>query len=154
LPNASGKIVCPFHEDTDPSLHVYDETGWSCFGCGRGGTIIDLGAAMWNIEPRGKGYHEIRRRLQVTLGAWSFNMNDEAARERVRETLRQLEEEDRRTGAGAPFSEWWAPRPVAEWKAKPIRWLWLPYLPLAGRPSSAAARGSARAWSSAGSRRR
>jgi hypothetical protein len=66
-----GKIHCPFpdHEDSDPSFHVYptaDEGVW-CFGCGRGGSIIDLGEHLYGIEPRGAGYHEIRRRLAADL---------------------------------------------------------------------------------------
>lgn len=64
-----GKARCPFHDDRTPSLQVYDdaERGWACFGCGRGGTIVDFGAALWGIEPRGAGYHEIRRRLEGEL---------------------------------------------------------------------------------------
>lgn len=63
-----GKIACPFHDDRTPSLHAYPgDRGWSCFGCGRGGTIIDLGAALYGIEPRGAGYHEIRRRVAADL---------------------------------------------------------------------------------------
>jgi hypothetical protein len=63
------KFACPFHDDRTPSLHVYDEPerGWSCFGCGRGGTLIDFGAALYGIEPRGRGYHEIRERLEQDL---------------------------------------------------------------------------------------
>ncbi len=68
-PGRDGKIACPFHDDRSPSLHVYDapERGWRCYGCERGGSIIDLGAALYSIEPRGRGYHEIRRRLACDL---------------------------------------------------------------------------------------
>jgi hypothetical protein len=64
-----GKITCPFHADRTPSLHVYDEPerGWVCYGCGRGGTIIDFAATLWGIEPRGDGFHELRRRLAREL---------------------------------------------------------------------------------------
>lgn len=64
-----GKIACPFHDDQTPSLHIYPdpERGWSCYGCGRGGTIIDLGAALYDIEPRGAGYHQIRERIEQEL---------------------------------------------------------------------------------------
>lgn len=67
--SSSGRARCvlPDHEDRTPSFHVYDD-GWCCFGCNRGGTIIDFGAAWYGIEPRGSGYHEIRRRLLVDLG--------------------------------------------------------------------------------------
>ena len=66
-----GKIICPLpgHDDHAPSCHLYDdpEQGWYCFGCGRGGTIIDFGAALYELEPRGPGYQEIRRRLRADL---------------------------------------------------------------------------------------
>ncbi len=69
-----GKIGCPFHEDRTPSLHVFERPktpgsvpGWKCFGCNRSGTIIDFAAALYNLEPRGRGYHEIRKRLEADL---------------------------------------------------------------------------------------
>ena len=38
-----GFMVCPFHGDHDASLKVYRGTkGWHCFGCGRGGSVIDF----------------------------------------------------------------------------------------------------------------
>ena len=51
-PNRVGFIVCPLHNDTDPSLKVYDdaERGWFCFGCERGGTIIDLAGALAGLD--------------------------------------------------------------------------------------------------------
>lgn len=64
-----GKMCCPFHEDRTPSLHAYSapERGWVCYGCQRGGSIIDFGAALYDIAPRGRGFHEIRRRLASDL---------------------------------------------------------------------------------------
>lgn len=64
-----GKMRCPFHDDSTPSFHAYDEParGWVCFGCQRGGSIIDFGAALYAIEPRGRGFHDIRRRLAADL---------------------------------------------------------------------------------------
>jgi len=38
-----GFMCCPFHGEKAPSLKVYKETGgWHCFGCGRGGSVIDF----------------------------------------------------------------------------------------------------------------
>jgi len=62
------KVECPFHSDWSPSLHVYEgHRGWCCFQCGRGGTIIDLGAALYELEPRGRSFHDLRRRLASEL---------------------------------------------------------------------------------------
>lgn len=38
-----GFIRCPFHGETAGSLKVYTGgRGWHCFGCGRGGSVIDF----------------------------------------------------------------------------------------------------------------
>ena len=38
-----GFMCCPFHGEKEPSLKVYRNTGgWHCFGCGRGGSVIDF----------------------------------------------------------------------------------------------------------------
>jgi len=36
------KIRCPFHVDTNPSLHVYDDGHWYCFSCARHGDVLDF----------------------------------------------------------------------------------------------------------------
>ena len=38
-----GFICCPFHGEKDPSLKIYQNTGgWHCYGCERGGSVIDF----------------------------------------------------------------------------------------------------------------
>ena len=38
-----GFMCCPFHGEREPSLKVYHGTaGWHCFGCSRGGSVIDF----------------------------------------------------------------------------------------------------------------
>lgn len=38
-----GVMPCPFHGEKNPSLKIYPATGgWHCFGCGRGGSVIDF----------------------------------------------------------------------------------------------------------------
>jgi hypothetical protein len=65
----SGKARCPFHEDRTPSLHVYEQPGqgWYCFGCGRGGSAVDLAALLWQRDTRGKGFGDLRRALEAYL---------------------------------------------------------------------------------------
>ncbi len=36
------KIICPFHAENTPSLHVYDDGGWKCYGCSKHGDVIDF----------------------------------------------------------------------------------------------------------------
>jgi hypothetical protein len=63
-------VTCPFHDDSHASLHAYPtgNRGWFCFSCRRGGTIYDLAAAVWNIEPRGRGFIGLRSRLLERYG--------------------------------------------------------------------------------------
>ena len=65
----NGWVSCPKpdHEDRHPSCKV-TSTHWRCWSCGAGGSIIDLGAAIYAVEPTGWGYREIRRRLLADLG--------------------------------------------------------------------------------------
>ncbi|CAN8064185.1 unnamed protein product [Agarophyton chilense] len=52
------KLVCPFHNDKNPSLHISDELGtFHCFGCGASGSIIDL-------EQLASGHHSIAHALK------------------------------------------------------------------------------------------
>ena len=36
------KIRCPFHHEETPSLHVFEDDRWHCFGCGKHGDVIDF----------------------------------------------------------------------------------------------------------------
>jgi hypothetical protein len=65
-PNRSGKICCPFHDDSNPSLQLY-EHGWYCFACRLGGSIYDLGALLWRLNTRGREFLELRQRLAREL---------------------------------------------------------------------------------------
>jgi hypothetical protein len=69
-PNRAGKVLCPFHDDTDPSLQLYPDGTFHCFGsrCRRGGTIYDFAAASWGLGTRGQDFLELRRRLVLTFG--------------------------------------------------------------------------------------
>ena len=48
-----GFLCCPFHGEKEPSLKIYKSTGgWHCFGCGRGGSVIDFVMAHENCDFR------------------------------------------------------------------------------------------------------
>lgn len=68
-PTHGSKVRCPFHDDRQPSLHVYrePERGWYCFGCGRGGSIYDLAAGLWGRPLRGPDFLALRRDIQAVL---------------------------------------------------------------------------------------
>lgn len=64
-PNRAGKVSCPVpgHDDKTPSCQLYDDH-WYCFSCGVGGSIYDLGAAIWNLGTRGEDFKQIVKRLR------------------------------------------------------------------------------------------
>lgn len=52
-PDRGGYIQCPFHTgDNHGSLKVYDgsKTGWHCFGCGAGGSVIDFVMRLFGLS--------------------------------------------------------------------------------------------------------
>lgn len=50
LPVRGGKTVCPFHEDTQPSMFLRDNL-FHCFGCGAGGDVITFISRLYGIKP-------------------------------------------------------------------------------------------------------
>ncbi len=57
------KGVCPFHQDSAPSLSVTPEKGlWQCFGCGKGGDAIRFVELMDGVE-----FKEALERLKGSL---------------------------------------------------------------------------------------
>jgi hypothetical protein len=65
------KVPCPFHDDRQASLHVYEtaERGWYCFGrCRRGGTIYDLAAPLYGYTARGEDFLRLRDELRRLFG--------------------------------------------------------------------------------------
>lgn len=42
-PNKRGFVCCPFHGEKTASMKLYDgQRGWYCFGCHKGGDVIDF----------------------------------------------------------------------------------------------------------------
>ena len=49
------KFLCPFHNDNNPSGHIYtNERGherWHCFPCGLDGSGVDFVMRLYGLEP-------------------------------------------------------------------------------------------------------
>ena len=58
----SGMVHCPFHNDTNPSMKLYDDHFY-CFACGAHGDVIDLTAKLL-----GMNFTEAVRRLAADFG--------------------------------------------------------------------------------------
>lgn len=76
VPNRAGKVLCPFHDETDPSLQLYSDGTFYCFGaqCKKGGTIFDFAAALWRVGTRDQGFLELRERLARVFGLISLSI--------------------------------------------------------------------------------
>ena len=51
-PNYHNFICCPFHDEKTPSLKIYDNGNFSCFGCGKHGDLIDFVAFCENTNTK------------------------------------------------------------------------------------------------------
>jgi len=50
-----GRRPLPDHDDKTPSFTVYPgDRGWHCYGCGRGGDVVELARYVWSIENAGE----------------------------------------------------------------------------------------------------
>jgi DNA primase len=67
-PNRQGKVLCPLHQERHPSLHLYRDGTFYCYGCCRGGSIIDFAAALWGCGTRGVEFLALRARLARQFG--------------------------------------------------------------------------------------
>lgn len=74
----SYRIPCPLHHGRDANFSVSEDSGlWNCFSvCGRGGSVIDLVAALEGIEPK-EAVKKLATEFHVTPAA----MDAQAARE-------------------------------------------------------------------------
>lgn len=45
-----GFALCPFHSEKTPSLKKDKENRWYCYGCGKGGDVVDLIMSMYDIK--------------------------------------------------------------------------------------------------------
>ena len=66
-PRRNGKVNCPFHPDGTPSLQLYKDGTFYCYGCGAGGSLYDFAGHLWGLETKGREFLELRTRLADLL---------------------------------------------------------------------------------------
>jgi hypothetical protein len=66
-PARDGKVACPFHDDATPSLQLYDDGTFYCFGCQAGGSVYDFAARLWHTGTKGREFLALRDRLRAEL---------------------------------------------------------------------------------------
>ncbi len=63
--------LCPLpdHNEKTPSFTVYPgEQGWYCYGCQRGGDVVDLARIAWGFPDDGRGAAEAAAYLLMEFG--------------------------------------------------------------------------------------
>ena len=87
-PNRAGFIRCPFRTgDRTASLKLYPGTGgWCCFGCRRGGSVIDFVMELYGLS---FAQAVVRLSADLGLGAAGEGPGPAAARERAAEERRR-----------------------------------------------------------------
>lgn len=87
-PGRAGFIHCPFHAgDRDASLKVYPEqNSWHCFGCGKGGSVIDFVMEMEHY-----GFRQAAAKLDS-----DFRLGLIGQKQSLRELIQREQERDRR----------------------------------------------------------
>ena len=91
-----GMACCPFHGEKTASLKVYQDMrrGWHCYGCGRGGSVIDL-----VMLERGVGFRDAMKAINedYALGLpIGRPLRDAERREVAAEIARRQAERERR----------------------------------------------------------
>lgn len=66
---ARGWMCCPMHGERTPSLVLYPDGGWKCYGCGRGGSDgVSLWAALHDVG-QGEAARAVLRAFGMEAGA-------------------------------------------------------------------------------------
>lgn len=92
----AGFACCPFHGEKTASLKVYDgDRGWHCFGCHKGGSVIDFVMELYGLP-----LLDAEKRLDADFRLGLFQADeDTAARQRAiqaaRERKKVLQQRDR-----------------------------------------------------------
>lgn len=104
-PNRSGFLRCPFHSgDHTASLKIYpDDRGWYCFGCHRGGGVIEFVRELYGLSYR-QAIEKLNAdfSLGIRMGqktSWMERRKLEAEAERKRKEVEREREEMRRADA-------------------------------------------------------
>ncbi len=126
-----GRCPLPDHDDKTPSFHVYPDGRWHCYGCERGGDVIDLYQVVQGFEKsyqaagalavehgidlgeRTAGWHEAQaRRVQIMDAAEQtriLSFRRRLFRLLVLPYLEEIEDdEERREEISLAWEEWQA----------------------------------------------
>ena len=94
-PDRKGFCVCPFHGDTDASFKIYENGekggGWCCFGCHKGGDVINLAKYWYGME-----FKDAVRQVDADFGLGLFEDTPESRRKAEISAAKRIKEQTRR----------------------------------------------------------
>lgn len=102
-PDRSGFLRCPFHDgDHTASLKIYpDGKGWYCFGCHKGGDVINLARELYGLDFKGAV-----KRLDRDFGLHLDRSEPLSRKEELAQWKRRQEAEDRALEHQLDLEEW------------------------------------------------
>ena len=81
------KCLCPLHEERTPSFTVDAEKNlWNCFGCGKGGSVIDLHARLGGMTA-GEAMRDLSREAGNDRHSGNGSSRPDCARRQQRAEL-------------------------------------------------------------------
>ena len=105
------RCVAPWHEDIDPSMHLYDDHV-HCFGCGLRGDVVDVWAARHGIERPIDAARDLAREFNIELPELDPEAKRKAEEWRKREAacMRKAQERHEALERHPQLREWWLSR--------------------------------------------
>jgi len=106
--NRAGFAVCPFHGDNDASLKIYKgDRGWCCFGCHKGGDVINLASLHYGL-----GFKDTLRQMDRDFNLGIFTDSNSGASDgllaAIKSSMRKLSREREERAKRALDAEYWA----------------------------------------------
>ena len=92
--NRAGFACCPFHAEKTPSMKIYDNKRFKCYGCGASGDVIEFASRIYNLpfkETISKLNTDFNLRLPI-----GDELTDEQRREAERQTRKRKAEQKAR----------------------------------------------------------
>lgn len=96
--NRAGFLRCPFHNDHKPSCKVYSgrsrdqHSGFYCFTCHKGGSVIDLIAGHYGMEPA-DAVNMLARDFQIPVDTEYRPDPEEVRRKKEKKRLEEVVED-------------------------------------------------------------
>lgn len=97
--NRAGFCSCPFHPEKTPSMRIYKDDSFYCFGCGAHGDVIDLVMRLFGlsfteaVDKLAADFHLTRKNDARTLHFALETFLRRKERERQQETHKRLQSE-------------------------------------------------------------